>query len=589
MIKVILRSFGAFPIFDNLVSRKWLAAERNGMKFGPQEGVFSVYRVLSIVKWFFPIFNNLVSRKRQVLERNIHLNLFVMSSRHQSPWASCLQMTLKTGQSVPTARAETENLHLTGKGTSIPLFSAFNIESLKQRLDNNQKQELKRMRDFIKEHGLRKLKEYMEEEEARRKNTPLNIAVIGRSGVGKSSFINTIRGLRPTDPGATAVGITQTTLNPTPFPDPSHPNLVYWDLPGVGTPQYPVKKYKEQISFDRYDFFLILSFNRFTDDDAWLALEAKKAEKPCFFVRTKVDVDLRSEKEDFEDSYNEEISLKKVSRNIEDNLKECGVHVPVFLISCKLGCKDEWNDFPRLSMKLIEEFPQFKRDAMICAMTATGREVIDSKYELLKKDISRWAVFSGIAGMMPVLGADALFDITLLQEKITHCLIQFGIDRLSLERLSGQFKIPLPALLRELQVQCGEVTPRNIAMEALGFGGNLKIFTMVGDGVSKTIGCLYNSPFFTGIFSYFYMYCRMEELLTKLRQAAINIQNLVWVKSKQPGKLYQDDTEVASKEDTEKEKNEEEEKIQIPDAELAACEKGMLAIIVDGITELLKT
>ncbi len=42
MLKVILGLFGAFPIFDNPVSRKRLAVEQKGVTFGPQ-GEYSVY------------------------------------------------------------------------------------------------------------------------------------------------------------------------------------------------------------------------------------------------------------------------------------------------------------------------------------------------------------------------------------------------------------------------------------------------------------------------------------------------------------------------------------------------------------------
>ena len=35
MVKAILWSFGAFPISDKLVSRKWMVIERNGVKLGP--------------------------------------------------------------------------------------------------------------------------------------------------------------------------------------------------------------------------------------------------------------------------------------------------------------------------------------------------------------------------------------------------------------------------------------------------------------------------------------------------------------------------------------------------------------------------
>ena len=41
-------------------------------------------------------------------------------------------------------------------------------------------------------------------------------------------------------------------------------HLKIWDLPGVGTPNYPRSCYLEKIHFTRYDFFLILSRTRFT-------------------------------------------------------------------------------------------------------------------------------------------------------------------------------------------------------------------------------------------------------------------------------------------------------------------------------------
>ncbi len=51
MLKVIWGSFGAFPIFDSIVSRKRLVIEQNGVKFGSRGLVFNVYWVLSTVKW----------------------------------------------------------------------------------------------------------------------------------------------------------------------------------------------------------------------------------------------------------------------------------------------------------------------------------------------------------------------------------------------------------------------------------------------------------------------------------------------------------------------------------------------------------
>ncbi len=50
VLDVILGSFGAFLIFDQLVSRKRRVVEQNAVKIEPQERAFSVYWVLLTVK-----------------------------------------------------------------------------------------------------------------------------------------------------------------------------------------------------------------------------------------------------------------------------------------------------------------------------------------------------------------------------------------------------------------------------------------------------------------------------------------------------------------------------------------------------------
>jgi len=65
-----------------------------------------------------------------------------------------------------------------------------------------------------KDGGAEACRRLLEEKRDEWKNVPLNVAVIGNSGVGKSSFINAIRRLDADDEGAAAVGVTETTLQP---------------------------------------------------------------------------------------------------------------------------------------------------------------------------------------------------------------------------------------------------------------------------------------------------------------------------------------------------------------------------------------
>lgn len=69
-----------------------------------------------------------------------------------------------------------------------------------------------------------------------------HIGILGDSGVGKSSLINAILNKKPTDSGAAKVNaISQETINPNKY---KISDKVYiWDMPGVGTPEFPLTKY----------------------------------------------------------------------------------------------------------------------------------------------------------------------------------------------------------------------------------------------------------------------------------------------------------------------------------------------------------
>lgn len=126
-------------------------------------------------------------------------------------------------------------------------------------------------------------------------NAVLDVAVIGESGTGKSSFINAIRGLGHEEAESADVGTVETTMYKTPYQHPKYTNVIFWDLPGTGTPNFHTDTYLDRVGFANYDFFIIISSSRFSVNDALLAQKIKDAGKKFYFVRTKVDSDLYSE------------------------------------------------------------------------------------------------------------------------------------------------------------------------------------------------------------------------------------------------------------------------------------------------------
>ena len=187
---------------------------------------------------------------------------------------------------------------------------------------------------------------------------PVNIAVIGFTGVGKSSFINAIRDLTADDEGAAAVGVIETTTQITSYTHPDNPNLKFWDLPGVGTDNFPQAEYLRLISVDRYDFFVVLSATRFFETDTWLVKEISKRRKEFVFVRTKVDLDVNNNRKAHPRTHSEEAVVKKILTSTREHLNHIEQRsAEVFLIDSYARHK---YDFTLLSDKLLHELPEFK-------------------------------------------------------------------------------------------------------------------------------------------------------------------------------------------------------------------------------------
>lgn len=189
---------------------------------------------------------------------------------------------------------------------------------------------------------------------------PLNIGITGNSGTGKSTFINAIRDLTADDPGAAKVDVIEATVEPTQYAHPNNQLLKFWDLPGVGTPMFPKEGYLERIGFNDYDFFLIISKDRFTENDLWLANAITSRSKQFFFVRTHVHDNIKNDKKAQPRFHDKEAVLDKIRNEIRRNLGHLYRDEGIFLID---NYKRIQYDFVRLEQCIIEDFLSMKRRA----------------------------------------------------------------------------------------------------------------------------------------------------------------------------------------------------------------------------------
>ncbi|XP_073700690.1 interferon-inducible GTPase 5-like [Garra rufa] len=265
----------------------------------------------------------------------------------------------------------------------------------------------------------------------------LNIAVTGKTGSGKSSFVNALRGLSDDDEGAAPTGVTETTMKAIMYTHPTMPNVNIWDLPGIGSPNFKANKYLKEVNFKFYDFFLILNSERFMQNDIMLAKEIRKQKKDFYFVRSKIDNDISSEQR--KRGFKEQKVLDEIRKDCQENLKEMK-YSKVFLISSA----EFWKfDFEMLKNTLLEELPAHKQSALIQAWPVCSAACLEKKIKLFKG--LSWVVSLISAGVaaVPVPGVSVVCDISIVFLFLARCYFAFGLDDRSLKRLSKKVGIPL--------------------------------------------------------------------------------------------------------------------------------------------------
>jgi len=146
-----------------------------------------------------------------------------------------------------------------------------------------------------------------------------SLVMVGAAGSGKSSLVNSFRGLRPDHSKASPVGEVETTTVPTPYAHPDYPHIVFWDLPGGGTRNHPAGDYFEEKCCYAYDCLIVVTNARFTQLDLDIAHLAKQWNVPVFFVRSKSDVDIDSKI--FNNNLSPEDAKTALIREATDNIR----------------------------------------------------------------------------------------------------------------------------------------------------------------------------------------------------------------------------------------------------------------------------
>ena len=370
------------------------------------------------------------------------------------------------------------------------------------------------------------------------KDVPLNVAVIGNSGVGKSCFINAIRGLTADDEGGASVGVMETTNEVVSYQHPDNPLCLFWDLPGVGTDHFPRESYLSKIEVDRYNFFLLITADRITENDTWLGKEFRERNKKYFFVRTKIANDISDNKKSHPKTHNEEAMIENIHRSTEDHLRENGfADVPVFLID---NYEPNKFQFEKLKQQLVADFPDLKRSALIFSLHSTSKQMIKHKVDELRSNIWEWALSWTLAstalpaaaavGTSPVLqlaGIDP--DLLIIVDVSDFYFKQLGLDSESLKRTAKLYSVDYEKIqsivIKELGIQRVDAVTDEI-MEPLVKSILARSLPLAAEtAVEKTvkkfsplIGSLFAAPM-----SFRRMYRALNSVLDMLEEVALAV------------------------------------------------------------------
>uniref|UniRef100_A0A8C8SQ44 IRG-type G domain-containing protein n=1 Tax=Pelusios castaneus TaxID=367368 RepID=A0A8C8SQ44_9SAUR len=284
----------------------------------------------------------------------------------------------------------------------------------------------------------------------------LDIGVTGESGAGKSTLVNALRGLSDSDPRAAPTGVVETTAKPMSYPHPSLPSVQLWDLPGTGTLSFQAKQYLEEVVLERYDFFLLVASERFRESHAQLARAVTAAGKRFYFIRSKVDQDLRASRRRRTVGFEEDQVLAEIRADCVRQLEKEGVAAPrVFLISSfQLHCFD----FPRLQVTLVEELDGHKRHVLFLALPAVTATAVRQRKEALQRHIWKKALLACLVSALP--GLPLQLSVPMLLETLASYRRSFGLDEESLGGLAQVAASPLQRLQAQVYSALGrELSP----------------------------------------------------------------------------------------------------------------------------------
>ncbi|XP_069490514.1 interferon-inducible GTPase 5-like [Ambystoma mexicanum] len=266
-------------------------------------------------------------------------------------------------------------------------------------------------------------------------NASLDIAVVGESGCGKSTFITSFLGLGHHEDSCAMLNEEEMMSEPTPYPHPQYPKLTLWELTVINSTDFKPAAYLQKVNFSRYDAFIIMASEAFGDFLSQLASELQTEGKRLFLVCSKADI--RSEQSrPCRTIYDKGGALKEIREDCVIHLEGAGVGMPrVYLLLCSDLGKLE---FELLAEDMVNELPSHKKHTFVLSLPNVSMNILKKKREVLGRQIWKFAMVSCAIGALPIPGLSVVCDVAILVKSLSGYSTAFGLDGPSLEQLAAK-------------------------------------------------------------------------------------------------------------------------------------------------------
>ncbi|CAK9018058.1 unnamed protein product [Durusdinium trenchii] len=145
-------------------------------------------------------------------------------------------------------------------------------------------------------------------------------------------------------------------------------DVVIWDLPGAGTPNFPQATYLKRMGIRYFDVALLVTSSRFTEAELMLSRELEKFQVPYFMVRNKVDVDIDSEIVKEEEAHDDEELSKQQKLEVATQTIECIKDY----FQIEYGLDQVYCVSARRKLRKAHDFPSLERDILDAVRVQRG-------------------------------------------------------------------------------------------------------------------------------------------------------------------------------------------------------------------------